>query len=280
MSDIASLINGSEPVVMGILNTTPDSFSDGGHFTSVERAAVHALQMVEEGAQIIDVGGESTRPGAREVPVEEEIERILPVIRAIRASSDVCISIDTSKPQVMRVAVEAGADLVNDVNGLRAEGALETCAELGVHVCVMHMQGEPRTMQDKPHYVDVVQDVKAFLQGRIDDCVAAGIRREKIIIDPGFGFGKTLQHNLQLLDQLASFQSLGCPVLVGISRKSMLGAILGDVPTDQRLHASVAAAVLAWERGARIFRVHDVRPTVDALKVCQALAGSEGGKIA
>jgi len=261
----------NQPVVMGILNTTPDSFSDGGRFVSIDTATARAMEMLHEGAQIIDVGGESTRPGAHEVSASDEIQRVVPVIRAIRKQSDVCISIDTNKPDVMRAAVNAGANLINDVNALQAGGALETCAELGVPVCVMHMQGEPRTMQQNPVYKDVVNDIKQFLQQRIDACVAAGIDGDKIIIDPGFGFGKTLQHNLQLLGRLDEFRSLGVPILAGLSRKSMLGAILGDVPTEQRLHASVAAAVLAWTKGASIFRVHDVKATVDALKVCAAM---------
>jgi len=270
MSLLNELLEADKAIVMGILNTTPDSFSDGGQFNSSETAINHALKMIQEGADIIDVGGESTRPGAAAVSVEDEMERVVPVIKALREQSDVCISIDTSKPEVMRAAVRAGASLVNDVNGLREIGALDVCAELDVPVCVMHMQGEPRTMQESPCYDDVLEDVKSFLQERINECVTAGIRQENIIIDPGFGFGKTLQHNLQLLQQLDEFEVLGMPVLVGLSRKSMLGLIL-DSPVEQRLHASVAAAVLAWTKGAKIFRVHDVKPTVDALKVCVAV---------
>jgi len=255
---------------MGILNTTPDSFSDGGQFNSTEKAINHAIEMIRDGVDIIDVGGESTRPGAAAVSVEEEIARVVPVIKTLRKQSDVCISVDTSKPEVMRAAVQAGADLVNDVNGLREPGALEVCAELDVPVCVMHMQGQPRTMQKSPYYDDVLEDVKSFLQQRIQDCLVAGIKQENIIVDPGFGFGKNLQHNLQLLQQLDEFEVLGVPVLVGMSRKSMLGLILGS-PVEQRLYASVAAAVLAWTKGAKIFRVHDVKPTVDALKVCVAV---------
>lgn len=271
MNDILTLLRGNRPIVMGILNTTPDSFSDGGLFISAGRATEHALKMLEQGADIIDVGGESTRPGAEAVSVEEEIDRIVPVIEAIRQQSDVCISIDTSKPEVMRAAVEAGANLVNDVYGLRAENALATCAELNIPVCIMHMQGEPRTMQKSPYYEDVVTEVKVFLQQRIEEAVEAGISRQQIVIDPGFGFGKSLQHNLQLLNQLETFKQLNAPVLVGFSRKSMLGAILGDVPVEQRLYASISAAVLAWTKGASIFRVHDVQATVDALKVCTAM---------
>lgn len=269
------LLKKNQPIVMGILNTTPDSFFDGGKFNSSETAINHALEMLRDGADIIDIGGESTRPGADAVSAEEEIGRVVPVIKALRLQSNVCISIDTSKPDVMRAAVQAGANLVNDVNGLREPGALAVCAELGVPVCVMHMQGEPRTMQEAPGYDDVLEDIKSFLLQRVNECVAAGIKRENIIIDPGFGFGKNLQHNLQLLQRLHEFESLGVPVLVGLSRKSMLGLILGS-PVEQRLYASVAAAVLAWTKGAKIFRVHDVKPTVDALKVCVAVQTSSG----
>jgi len=270
MSLLNELLEADKAIVMGILNTTPDSFSDGGQFNSTETAINHAIEMIRDGADIIDVGGESTRPGAAAVSVEEEIARVVPVIKALREQSDVCISIDTSKPEVMRAAVQAGASLVNDVNGLRELEALEVCAELDVPVCVMHMQGQPRTMQESPYYDDVLEDVKSFLQQRVKDCLMAGIKQENIIIDPGFGFGKNLQHNLQLLQQLDEFTVLGVPILVGLSRKSMLGLIL-DSPVEQRLYASVAAAVLAWTKGAKIFRVHDVKPTVDALKVCVAV---------
>jgi len=270
MSLLNELLKADKAIVMGILNTTPDSFSDGGQFNSTEKAINHAIEMIRDGVDIIDVGGESTRPGAAAVSVEEEIARVVPVIKTLRKQSDVCISVDTSKPEVMRAAVQAGADLVNDVNGLREPGALEVCAELDVPVCVMHMQGQPRTMQKSPYYDDVLEDVKSFLQQRIQDCLVAGIKQENIIVDPGFGFGKNLQHNLQLLQQLDEFEVLGVPVLVGMSRKSMLGLILGS-PVEQRLYASVAAAVLAWTKGAKIFRVHDVKPTVDALKVCVAV---------
>jgi len=272
---LSKLLKKNQPIVMGILNTTPDSFFDGGKFNSSETAINHALEMLRDGADIIDIGGESTRPGADAVSAEEEMRRVVPIIKALRLQSNVCISIDTSKPDVMRAAVQAGANLVNDVNALREPGALAVCAELGVPVCVMHMQGEPRTMQETPRYDDVVEDIKLFLLQRVNECVAAGIKRENIIIDPGFGFGKNLQHNLQLLQRLHEFESLGVPVLVGLSRKSMLGLILGS-PVEQRLYASVAAAVLAWTKGAKIFRVHDVKPTVDALKVCVAVQTSSG----
>jgi len=272
---VFDLLSQNHPIIMGILNTTPDSFSDGGKFTAVEAAVAHAMKMVEEGAEIIDVGGESTRPGAAEVSAEDEIQRVVPIIKAIRQLSDVVISVDTSKPEVMKAAVKAGANLINDVNGLRATGAVELCAELSVPVCIMHMQGKPRTMQTDPQYGDVVEDIISFLAGRIKDCVKAGVDRDNIIVDPGFGFGKTLEHNLQLLNRLDEFQKLGVPVLAGISRKSMLGAILDESDAEKRLHASVAAVVLAWTRGAKIFRVHDVKPTADALKVCFAMAGVE-----
>jgi len=268
---LSEILNGKQPVVMGILNTTPDSFSDGGRYTQVETAVQHALQMQAEGALMIDIGGESTRPGAQSVSVEDEINRVVPVIERLRQQSDIFISIDTSKPEVMRAAVNAGANLINDVNGLRAPGVLEACAELGVPVCIMHMQGEPRSMQNKPEYTSVVDDIHQFLQQRVEDCVASGIRRDNILLDPGFGFGKNLQHNLQLLKQLDAFNDLQLPVLVGLSRKSMFASILDGAPVEERLHASIAAAVISCMKGAKVFRVHDVKPTLDALKVCTAV---------
>jgi dihydropteroate synthase len=252
---------------MGILNVTPDSFSDGGEFNRLESAVKHALRMQAEGAAIIDIGGESTRPGAQPVDAEQEISRVIPVIEGLREESDIPVSIDTSKPEVMRAAVEAGANMVNDVNALRAEGAVECCAELNVPVCLMHMQGEPRTMQQNPEYKDVVEDVSAYLLERVQKCVEAGISKDCIIIDPGFGFGKTLEHNLQLLSRLDEICGLNFPVLVGLSRKSMLGTILNR-PVDQRLIGSVTAAVIGYEKGARFFRVHDVAETFEALKLC------------
>jgi dihydropteroate synthase len=260
----------SRAIVMGILNVTPDSFSDGGRFDRVELAVEHAFRMQQEGADIIDIGGESTRPGADAVSVDEELDRVIPVIRAIRQQSAIPISIDTSKPEVMRAAVAEGADMVNDVNALQAMGATETCGELSVPVCLMHMQGQPRTMQQDPRYADVVQDVADFLRQRYLVCVEAGIAPDQIVIDPGFGFGKTLQHNLSLLNGLDAICGLELPVLIGISRKSMLGAII-DRPVDDRLYAGIAAAVIAYMKGARLFRVHDVAPTRDALAVCDAL---------
>ncbi len=231
--------------------------------------------MQAEGADIIDIGGESTRPGAAAVTPEEELERVMPVIRVLRQETDIPISIDTSKPEVMRAAVDAGADMINDVNALRAQDAVDTCAELDVPVCLMHMQGEPRTMQQDPRYDDVVKDIANFLRQRSRVCVDAGIDSGKLILDPGFGFGKTLQHNLELLNRLESICALESPVLVGISRKSMLGAII-DKPVTQRLHAGIAAAVIAYAKGARLFRVHDVEPTRDALALCDALQSLEG----
>ena len=264
------LIAGTMPVIMGILNVTPDSFSDGGEFDRVDTAVAHALTMQAQGVSIIDVGGESTRPGAQPVDANQEIERVVPVIEAIRQQSDIPISIDTSKPAVMAAAVQAGANLVNDVNALGAVGAVECCAELAVPVCLMHMQGEPRTMQQSPEYSDVVNEVRDFLLERVRVCVDAGIAENRIVLDPGFGFGKTLEHNLQILSRLNEICGLDFPVLVGVSRKSMLGAIL-DRDVDQRVIGGVAAAVIAYGKGARWFRVHDVAETSDALKICTAL---------
>ena len=267
----------SRPVVMGILNVTPDSFSDGGDFFSLKHAEQHALEMYQQGASIIDVGGESTRPGARPVDEQEELDRVVPVIEKITSQIDIPVSIDTSKAMVMTEAVNSGASMVNDVMALAQPGAMEAVANMddSIAVCLMHMQGKPRTMQDNPVYHEVVQDVYNFLQSRVQECVQAGIARNRLVIDPGFGFGKTLAHNIALLKHLAEFKKIGLPVLAGISRKSMLGSLLGDVPPDQRIDASVAAAVLAYERGAHILRVHDVKQTVDALKVVQAVLKPE-----
>ena len=256
--------------VMGVLNITPDSFSDGGRFSEVDAALRRAEQMVVDGAGIIDVGGESTRPGAAPVSLDDELGRVIPVIERIRSALDVPVSIDTSKPRVMREAVRAGACLVNDVTALAAPDALETVAELGVPVCLMHMQGQPRTMQNAPQYRDVVADIIDYLSARLAACEAAGIGRERLLVDPGFGFGKTLEHNLALLRDLEAFAVLGVPLLVGLSRKSMLGLVTGR-PVEQRLAASVAAALIAVQNGASIVRVHDVAETVDALKLWQAL---------
>jgi dihydropteroate synthase len=261
--------------VMGVLNTTPDSFSDGGLWIHRDQALRRALEMVEEGAELIDVGGESTRPGAEPVSLQQEIERVVPVIEAIRAESDVTISVDTSKPRVMEAAVAAGAGLINDVCALREEGALETAARLGVPVCLMHMQGRPRDMQHNPAYADVVADVQGFLLERAGACEAAGIAAERLLLDPGFGFGKAFEHNVALFRALPRLCALGYPVLVGVSRKTMLGTITGR-PVHQRTTASVAAAVLAARHGAAIVRVHDVAETVDALRVVATLDAGAG----
>ncbi|MBY6205078.1 dihydropteroate synthase [Halomonas denitrificans] len=263
---------------MGILNVTPDSFSDGGRFHGVDAALEHARRMVADGADLLDVGGESTRPGAEPVDADEELERVVPVIEAIAAELDVPMSIDTMKPEVMRGAVAAGAAMINDVNGLRAEGAIEAAAELGVPVCVMHMQGEPRTMQSDPTYEDVTEDLLGFFRERIRACTDAGIDPAHLVLDPGFGFGKSLDHNLQLLAELARFRTLGHPLLIGISRKSMLGKITGREVAEDRVAASVAAAVLAAERGGNILRVHDVAETVDAVRVLAAMRERGGAR--
>lgn len=256
--------------VMGILNTTPDSFSDGGRWTTRDRALRHALDMAAAGADLIDVGGESTRPGAAGADTDQELERVVPVIEAIVAETDVPVSVDTSKPQVMEAAVRAGASMINDVNALRGEGALQTAARMGVPVCLMHMQGRPRDMQAAPRYQDVVGEVADFLQDRAAACKAAGIPSGDILIDPGFGFGKTLEHNIDLFRAIPRLSRLGYALLVGVSRKSMLGALTGR-PVEERLAASVTAAVLAAQLGAAVVRVHDVAETVDALKVARAL---------
>jgi dihydropteroate synthase len=255
---------------MGVLNITPDSFSDGGRFFPVERAVEQAQRMVEGGAALIDVGGESTRPGAEPVPEEEELHRVLPVIEALQATIPVPVSIDTRKPEVMRAAVAAGAGLINDVYALQAEGAISTAAALGVPVCLMHMQGLPETMQDNPEYTDVVEEVAGFLMARADACIAAGIPTQRILVDPGFGFGKTVQHNLQLLHHLDRLVNRGYPVLVGLSRKSLIGKVL-DLPVDNRLYPSIALAVLAAWKGAAVIRCHDVRETVEAVRMCHAV---------
>lgn len=265
----------SEPKVMGILNVTEDSFSDGGHFFQPDLAIAHARKMVEEGADIIDIGGESTRPGAEAISIDEELDRVLPVISALAGTVPVPLSIDTSKPEVMMAAVRAGAGMINDVYALRHPGALEAAAACGVPVCLMHMQGEPRTMQIQPEYADVVGEVCSFLASRVEAAVAAGIGRGRLLVDPGFGFGKNLAHNLSLLRHLDTLVALGLPVLAGISRKSMLGAILDKPHTGDRLYGSIAAHVLALRAGARVIRSHDVAVTVDALKVVQAVLNAE-----
>jgi dihydropteroate synthase len=258
------------PVVMGILNVTPDSFSDGGQFDFPERAVEHALRMVEEGAAIIDVGGESTRPGASCVSEAEELRRVIPVIEAIVARVQVPISIDTSKPAVMCAAVESGASMINDVYALRAPGALQAAASAGTAICLMHMQGEPRTMQSDPQYSDVVAEVRDFLAERVAACIEAGVPTDCLVLDPGIGFGKRLQHNLSLLASLPALAVHDRPLLVGVSRKSMFGTMLGRA-VQERLSGALAAAVASVLSGAKIVRTHDVRETVDALKVAAAI---------
>ena len=257
--------------VVGILNVTPDSFSDGGAHGDVESAVAHALRMIEAGADAIDVGGESTRPGAEAVALDEELRRVIPVIERLATCCSVPISIDTSKPEVMRAAVQAGAGMINDVYALRREGALDVAASLGVPVALMHMLGEPRSMQAAPQYDDVVADVHRFLAERIFACEMAGIDKKRIVIDPGFGFGKSREDNLRLLAHLERFTDLGVPVLAGLSRKRTIGDVTGrDVPAE-RVHGSVAAHVIAAQRGARLVRVHDVAATVDAFAVWNAV---------
>ena len=254
---------------MGVVNVTPDSFFDGGLYASTESAICHAACLLAEGADILDIGGESTRPGGTPVNVEEELRRIVPVVQAL-ASRNIPVSVDTSKPEVMCAAIEAGAVMINDVNALQAPGALEAVAAGNVAACLMHMQGEPRSMQVNPQYNDVVAEVKDFLQQRLNAAQAAGISRVRLVIDPGFGFGKTLEHNLELLRHLDRFVDMGVPVLAGLSRKSMLGKLTGNGVGD-RVHASVAAALLATAKGASILRVHDVKATRDALAVYNAV---------
>ncbi len=263
----------TRPVVMGVVNVTPDSFSDGGRFLDAAAALQHGQQLLEEGAAILDIGGESTRPGAEPVSVQEELRRVIPVIEGL-AGAGARVSVDTSKPEVMRAAAAAGAWMINDVRALQEPGALEAAAATNCRVCLMHMQGEPRTMQEAPTYGDVVNEVKAFLLERAQSCRAAGIGPERLVIDPGFGFGKTVAHNLELLRRLPELASAGYPVLVGLSRKSMLAKLLGR-PPHERVHGSIALAVLAAANGARIVRAHDVAATVDALKILAAVR--EGG---
>ena len=260
------------PRVMGIVNVTPDSFSDGGAHFDAAAAVAHGLRLAAEGADLLDVGGESTRPGADEVPLEEELRRVVPVVERLAKETSLPISVDTSRPEVMRAAVDAGAGMLNDVYALRREGALDAAAELGVPVVLMHMLGEPRSMQDAPEYDDVVGEVHRFLAERIFVAEMAGIARKRIVVDPGFGFGKSTQHNLQLLAQLERFTELGVPVLAGLSRKRTIGELTGRDAPAERLHGSVAAHLVAAQRGAGIVRVHDVGATVDALKVWRAVA--------
>lgn len=256
----------SRPVIMGILNVTPDSFSDGGQYASLDKALWQAEAMLTQGADIIDIGGESTRPHAKPVSEEEEINRVMPVLERIKQEFDALVSIDTSSPKLMRLASTQGADMLNDVRALSREGALEAAAQTGLPVCLMHMQGEPQSMQNQPQYHNIVDELLAFFRQQISQATQAGIAPNKLLIDPGFGFGKTVQHNYQLLNQLARFTELNCPILVGLSRKSMLGAVL-DVPVNERLIGSVAAALLAVSKGANIVRVHDVKATKQALDI-------------
>jgi dihydropteroate synthase len=268
----------SKPRVMGILNITPDSFADGGRYNHIDSAVLRAEEMAAQGADIIDIGGESTRPGARSVPENEELDRIIPVIEKVSAVVDVPISVDTSKPGVMRAAVGAGAAMINDINALRTEGAVQTVAGLGVPVCLMHMQGEPRTMQQAPEYADVVTEILDFLRQRVSECAQAGMQRSHLLVDPGFGFGKTLQHNMQLMRSLSVFKELNLPVVVGFSRKSMLGFLLGGeqpAPVEQRLYASLAAVAWSVLQGVHIMRVHDVAATVDVIRVLMAVTQVE-----
>ena len=260
----------AKPVVMGIINATPDSFSDGGKYNQLDAALLQAQQMLSDGAQILDIGGESTRPGAADVAEQEELSRVIPIIAAIRQRFDCVISVDTSKAAVMSAAVQAGADIINDVRALQEPGALNVAVAAQVPVCLMHMQGAPRSMQHAPHYSDVVAEVLQYLQLRAAECQQAGIAKHNIILDPGFGFGKSLAHNYSLLQQLEQFIATGYPVLAGMSRKSMVGQLL-NVPVEQRLAGSLACATIAAIKGAQIIRVHDVKETVQAVRVVTAM---------
>ncbi len=260
----------SQPQVMGILNVTPDSFSDGGKHADVKQALDHALRMIDEGARFIDIGGESTRPGAPEVSLQEELDRTIPVIEAVAKNAQCVISIDTSKAEVIREAVKAGAGLINDVRALQEPGALSAASETGVPVCLMHMQGQPRTMQNHPTYQDVVEDVTQFLLERAEVCEKAGIAKEQILFDPGYGFGKSLEHNYALVKHLPKLMDLGYPVLVGMSRKSMIGNLLNR-KVDERLAGSISLATIVAQMGAQIIRVHDVKETADAVNIVNML---------
>ena len=257
--------------IMGILNVTPDSFSDGGHYTRLDRAFYRAERMLNAGASIIDIGGESTRPNANKVSIEAELQRVIPVLEQLKARFDCYISVDTSKPAVMQAAIDAKVDMLNDVRALQVEGALQVCANTDIPICIMHMQGQPQTMQYQPEYSDIVTEIQHFFSERIVVCEQAGIRRERLILDPGFGFGKTLLHNITLLDKLEQFIEFDLPLLVGISRKTMIGQLLQDAPVDQRLYGSLSAAVIAAMKGANIIRVHDVKASMDAIKIVSAI---------
>lgn len=270
-SQPALTANQPKPLIMGVLNITPDSFSDGGNYLVLERAIEQAHRMIAEGADLIDIGGESSKPGALPVSYAEELARVIPVIKRLRAESDICISIDTSKARLMHDAVYAGASIINDITALSSDGALTIAAELDVPICLMHMQGEPRTMQNYPQYTqDVVDEINMFFQQRIDACVAAGIKRKHLILDPGFGFGKTLNHNLSIVKQLAKFKQHKRPVMLGVSRKSTLGTILHS-PVDKRLAAGLSMAVFAALQGVSMIRTHDVAETNQALLMVQAI---------
>jgi dihydropteroate synthase len=268
------VLRGGRPLVCGILNVTPDSFSDGGLFDSPERAVEHGRRLAAEGADLIDIGGESTRPASTSPGLEEELARVVPVVAALVREVGVPLSVDTSRPEVMRAAVAAGASMINDVRALQVTGAVETAADLGVPVCLMHMQRSPETMQCDPHYDDVVSEVRAFLAERLAACRRAGIRPEHLVVDPGFGFGKTVSHNVALLTSLDAFGALGVPVMVGLSRKSLLGELTGRA-VGERLPGSLAAALLAAQRGATVLRVHDVAATRDALAILDAVAAGQ-----
>lgn len=269
-ADSFPLLQAGRTAIMGILNTTPDSFSDGGLFRSVSTAVDHTARMIAEGADIIDIGGESTRPGASPVSADEEMERVIPVIEAVSQRFSATISIDTSKAEVMESAVNAGAGMINDVRALTEAGALEAAAKLAVPVCLMHMQGQPETMQEKPEYSDVTAEVRNFLSQRVDQCLQAGINMSNLILDPGFGFGKTQKQNFRLLNELDDIRVSGLPILAGLSRKSMIGQTLG-IEVNERLYASIALALLAMRNGANILRVHDVRETCEAIRMVEAV---------
>lgn len=268
----------SHPVIMGVLNVTPDSFSDGGRFVRPDDALRQAEQMLAEGASLLDLGAESTRPGAAAVSTQQELDRLLPVLEAIAARFDTILSVDTSCPEVMTESAARGAGLINDVRSLQRDGALAAAAATGLPVCLMHMQGQPSTMQQSPQYRDIIAEVRDWLERRVDECVQGGIVRSRLLIDPGFGFGKTAGHNLELLARLREVRVGGLPLLAGMSRKSMLGAVLNGAPVDQRLFAGVAAAALAVERGASIIRTHDVKATREAVAVAAALLPWENKK--
>ncbi|CNE30207.1 dihydropteroate synthase [Yersinia enterocolitica] len=265
----------TRPQVMGILNVTPDSFSDGGRHNNLDKALQHAERMLSAGATLIDIGGESTRPGATEVSEQEELDRVVPVVEALAKRFDVWLSVDTSKAAVITESARAGAHLINDIRSLQEPGALEAAAKTGLPVCLMHMQGQPQSMQQSPHYDDLMADVNQFFKHHIDRCIAAGIAKSKLLLDPGFGFGKNLAHNYQLLARLAELHHFELPLLVGMSRKSMVGQLL-NVPPQQRVIGSVACAVISALQGAQIVRVHDVKETVEAMRVVEATLSAKG----